>query len=204
MSVLVFDPGTVRRIRNRRIHPDMTRWDEMWEGVRVVPPIPNNEHQEIQFNLALPFHETVTAPNLGYASGGVNVSDRNKGWRKNYRIPDLVVYLNGTTAIDRDTHWTGGPDFLVEIVSDGENPYAKFEFYAKVNTREVLLVLRDPWAVELHRLRDGKLERIGRVNPDDGKELNSTILPLTFGLIGFVKRPRVSVRNTETGKTWSA
>lgn len=203
MAVLVHDPVLSRRIRNRRAHPDMSRMHEVWEGVTVVPPIPNNEHQEIQFKLAVPIHETVAAADLGFASLGVNISDRTKGCRKNYRVPDLAVYLNGTAAVDRHTHWVGGPDFLVEILSEGEDPYGKFDFYARVKTNEVLLVFRDPWALEFHRFNQNRLERSGRANPDDGTELASSVLPLSFQLVTGIKRPQILVRHVSTNQTWS-
>ena len=48
---------------------------------------------------------------------GCNVSDRPKRWKKNYRCPDVAVFLPGNPAEDRETHWFGGPDFAVEILS---------------------------------------------------------------------------------------
>jgi hypothetical protein len=92
MSILVQDSSTKQRIRKQPHHPDRSQWDEMWEGVRVVPPISNNEHQEIQFKLSEPILEVVTVPNLGFASAGVNVSDRNRGWMKSVRRHPVLPF----------------------------------------------------------------------------------------------------------------
>ena len=94
---------------------------------------------------------------LGKVMAGVNVSDREHGWKKNYRCPDVVVFLNHTKAVDCDTFWFGGPDFAVEIASPGDRSREKLEFYAKVGTRELLLVDRKPWSLELYRLDGEKL-----------------------------------------------
>jgi len=42
------------------------------------------------------------------------------GWQDDYRIPDLVLLTPGRTAIDRDTHFEGGPDAVVEIRTPGD------------------------------------------------------------------------------------
>ncbi len=47
----------------------------------------------------------------------------------------------------------------------------KLAFYAKVGTREVLLVDRDPWALELFRLREGRLAQVSRSTTDNGQAL---------------------------------
>jgi Uma2 family endonuclease len=78
-------------------------------------------------------------------SNGVNVSDRVRGWKKNFRIPDLAVYLHSSSAKNHKSHWVGGPDLMVEILSPGEAAYAKFDFYTAVGTKEILLIDRDPW-----------------------------------------------------------
>jgi Uma2 family endonuclease len=64
-------------------------------------------------------------------------------------LPDVVVALAGGQAKDCGTHWCSGPDFVVEIRSPSEDPRDKLDFYAAVGTREVLVIDRDPWALEL-------------------------------------------------------
>ena len=116
-------------------------------------PLANNEHQEIAFDLGFAFRSAL-GPG-GRICAGVNVSNQTDDWTKNYRDPDVVVVLPGTSAENRDTHWLGGPDFAVEVVSKGDRSRDKLAFYAKVNVRELLLVDRFPWSLELYRNQAG-------------------------------------------------
>ena len=203
MSVLILDPMDAKAYLRRHRREDGSRFDECWNGRVVVPPLPNSEHQQVQFLLGAPFLDVVIRPGLGQVFNGVNVSDRAKAkWTKNYRGPDLLAYLAGNPAIDHGTHWQGGPDFLVEILSRGERPKAKFGFYARINTREVLLVHRKPWALELYRLRAGRLEPAGRSDLVLPAVLTSCTLPLTFHLVAGTPRPQILVTHSADGRTW--
>lgn len=204
MPVLILDPLDEQQFRAQRAGTGADRLDEVWEGMLVVPPLPNDEHQDVQYNLLFPLAAAVTEPRLGLVRAGVNVTDRHEGWKDNYRCPDVVVYLSSNPAINHGTHWQGGPDFLVEIISPGEKPYDKFDFYAAVNTREVLVVNRDPWAVELHQLRDGKLTPAGRSDLANPAVLTSSVLPLSFRLIDGQPRPRIEVIHGPSGRRWEA
>lgn len=197
MPLLVLDPEIAREYRER-----FDRFTESWDGVDVVAPLPNDEHQELQGALLMPLYDLFQVAGLGRVRPGVNVTDRHVGWRQNYRGPDVVVYLNGNPAVNHGTHWVGGPDFLVEIISEGEDPHAKFAFYAAVNTREVLVVERDPWAVELFTLTGGQLVSAGRSDAANGAVLSSAALGLTFKLIAGTQRPRIEVTQPTTGKSW--
>src|SRR5207249_2384332 len=97
---------------------------------------------------------------------GVNVSDREVKWRKSFRCPDVAVFFPGNPAQDRKTHWFGGPDFAIEIISPYDRSRRKLPFYAKVGVRELLLVDRRPWALELYRLEANALQPVGRSTPD--------------------------------------
>jgi Uma2 family endonuclease len=135
---------------------------------------------------------------------GCNVSDRDAGWMDNYREPDVAVYLASNPARDSSTHWVGGPDLAVEIVSPGENPRQKLDFYAKVNTREVLIVDRYPWAVELYQLQAGSLVLVGTSTLASPAVLVSGALPLTYQLQPTTPRPTILVTHTTAGQTWAA
>ncbi|MFO0849460.1 MAG: Uma2 family endonuclease [Gemmataceae bacterium] len=203
-GVLILDPLKASEFAARRAAEGNDHWDEVWNGRLVVPPLPNNEHQQIQFLLGAPFLEAVIGPGLGQVFAGVNISDRATGWDQNYRGPDLVVYLATNPAVNHGTHWQGGPDFLVEIISPGEKPRAKFGFYESVSTREVLIVHRDPWYLELFGLVGGKLVSAGRSDLANPQLLTSGVVPLTFRLSPGTDRPRIEVTHPPTGRTWSA
>jgi Uma2 family endonuclease len=204
MPVLIFDPTMEQAIRTARDNSDVGRHDEVWEGVLVVPAQANNEHQRIVAKLTAAFSNVIDWDAGDQALPGCNVTDRDKDWTHNFRDPDVAVYLSTNPAKDCDTHWVGGPDLAVEIVSPGEDPRQKLDFYAKVKTREVLVIDRDPWAVELYRLRRGKMALVGKSDAADPAVLASTALPLTFRLRPGKPRPTVLVAHTDGKQTWTA
>ena len=181
-----------------------SRFEEVWEGVVVMPPMPNNEHQDIQFKLLLPIAAVVEDPAVGTVTAGVNISDREAEWTHHFRGPDVVVYLDTNPAINHGTHWQGGPDFLVEIISSGEDPYAKFDFYARVGTREVLILHRDPWLIELFQLKEAVLELAGQSDLTNPSVIPSSTLKLTFQLVVGRTRPQIEVTELVNGKKWLA
>ena len=202
MAVLILDPikeAECQQILDRDIKD---RYDEVWEGVTVVPPMPRIEHQSIQFAFTPFLYELVVLPQLGSAYTGVNVSDRGLNWTQNYRAPDIAVYLNHNPAIFHDTHWEGGPDFLVEIISPGEDPHSKLPFYEKINTREVLIIHRDPWMLELFQLNGSKLDCVGISDMALSQTIASGVLSLTFQLVQGTNRPEIVVVHTQTQQQW--
>jgi Uma2 family endonuclease len=203
MPVLITDPVYEQKIRAELASSTEKRRDEVWEGVLVVPPQANNEHQRIVSNLAYAFASVVNRA-VDSVLPGCNVSDRDKDWLYNYRDPDVAVYLAGNPAKDSGTHWVGGPDLLVEVVSAGEDPRQKLDFYAKVNTREVLIVDRAPWVVELYQLQGGKLALMGKSDAANPAVFASVVLPLTFQLRPGTPRPAIVVEHTGSGQTWTA
>jgi len=207
MSILILDPEEAREVRHRHVsngESSDSRFTEMWEGVEVVPPFANDEHQDIQLALCVPLFECIHSPGLGKVRAGVNVAERHENWSENYRGPDVVVYLTTTTVINYGSHWVGRPDFLVEIISPGESPRAKFGFYAAVKTREVLIVDRYPWALELFQLVEGQFVSAGRSDLHDPQVLRSKAVPFTLRLTPGNERPQIEVTHIETGKRWLA
>lgn len=206
MPVLVYDPAIERQIRRERDkRPEANQYDEVWEGVLVVAPLPNNEHQRIVSRLTAVFHSLIDWDRGDQVLPGINLSDRNVGWLTNYREPDVAVYLNTNPAKDCDTHWVGGPDLAVEVVSPGERPWDKLPFYAQVNTREVLIVNRDPWELELYQLKEGKMVLAGKSKPSSRTTvLASAVLPIAFHLKAGKPRPAIIITHTENKQLWSA
>jgi len=176
--------------------------DEVWNGVLVMSPLANDEHQELVGLLVAVFLAVVHTGKPWKVRPGVNVSDREKGWEENYRIPDIAVFLPGTKAKNCDTHWCGGPDFGVEIVSDKDQTHEKLPFYAKVNTCEVLLVDRDPWCLSLYRLDEKEMVLVGKSSLDSPADLVSAVLPLTFRLIPGDERPAIEVTSSDKTQRW--
>ncbi len=203
MPLLLLDPEEAQSWLDAQneIEP---RFTECWEGVTVVPPLANNPHQRFVMRIAEAFSSAIDWDVGECSLPGANLSDRGDGWEHNYRCPDVLVYLRGNPAIEHVTHWEGGPDFIVEILSNGEDPDAKFDFYASIGTREVLIVDRKPWALELFRLKRGKLVSVGRSELPGSTLLKSSALPFTFQLLPAKPRPRIEMIHTATGQIWKA
>jgi Uma2 family endonuclease len=204
MPVMIYDPLYEQHVRAEREKSWPNERDEVWEGVLVVPPLANNEHQRIVMDLCYAFASVVNRSARNHVLPGANVSDRDAGWKENYREPDVVVYLATNPAKDSNTHWVGGPDVAVEITSPGEDPRLKLDFYAKINTRELLIVDRYPWAVELYQLQSGKLVSVGKSDLTTPTVLTSGALPLTFQLQTGTLRPTIHIIHTVSGQTWTA
>ena len=202
MPTMVNDESMAKSIQAQRAESGLDRWDEVWDGVYMVMPLPNNEHQGIVAALVAILMDVVGFPGLGSVSPGVNVSDRDDAWESNYRGPDVTVYLRGTAAINRSSHWLGGPDFAVEIISRGDRVRQKLDFYAGVGVRELLIVDRFPWSIELHRLRDGELVLAGRSTAEGGESLASEVVPLAFRLIAGEDRPKIEVTHPTRDRPW--
>jgi Uma2 family endonuclease len=202
MAILITDHRLGDRLKAERQEAGADRYDEVWDGVYVVPPMPNDEHQELVMGVGSVFHIAVFWAGHGEVRPGVNVSDREAGWEHSYRIPDVAVFLRGGRARNCGTHWCGGPDFLVEVLSPGDRTRDKFPFYAAVGVLEVLVIDRDPWALELYRLQDGAMRLVGRSTLEQPVVLSSAVLPLDFGLIAGDARPAIEIRHRDGLQRW--
>ena len=203
MPAVILPRDHLKRIIRQRKKTGAYRWDEVWDGVYFVSPLPNNEHQGLSGDL---YHVLCNALNDRAGVSvlpPVNVSDREENWQKNFRCPDVSVFLPGNPAQDRESHWLGGPDFAVEILSPGDRARLKLPFYAKVGVREVLLIDRRPWRLELHRRQGNDFDLVGTSTPNGSEPLASEVLGLTFRLIAGSPRPTIEIERGD-GATWIA
>jgi Uma2 family endonuclease len=124
------------------------RWDEMWEGVLHMPPMPNREHQDLEgaMETYLRVHWARVYHQINLASPG--------GWPNNYRIPDLLLLSPERFGIDHNEYFEGAPDVVVEIRSPGDESYDKLAFYAELGVPEVWIVNRDSKEPEIYVLQD--------------------------------------------------
>ncbi|HEY1381124.1 MAG TPA: Uma2 family endonuclease [Gemmataceae bacterium] len=176
--------------------------DEIWDGVYVIPPTLTIKHQAILRDVGLILMKVLDKSGGDQVLLGANVSDRpGPDWLKNVRVPDIVVVLDGSRAVDCDTHYCGGPDFLVEIHSPGDETKAKIPFYARIGVRELLVIHRDTRRLRLFR-HDGT--DLAPAQPDcKAKELTSAVVPLAFRRTTSGGRPRTQVRRTDgTAGRW--
>lgn len=205
MEMIVLDPELQAKIIRHRHDCRGDRYDEVWDGDYVVAPITDNEHAELVTLLGCSLMDALPDPDVDAALMGANVSDRADDWEQNYRCPDGVVVLAGGRAKDRFTHYQGGPDFVVEVICRHDRSRQKFDFYAKVGTRELLIVDRYPWALELYRLNEaGTFDLVGRSTVERPDALASQVMPLAFRLLMGDERPTIAMAHDDGVQAWSA
>ena len=204
MALLILDPMREQDIRKKYFREEDERYLETWDGVDVMSPLPNDDHQGFIGRMMMVLGITIEEPGLGLVRPGVNVTDRHQDWKSNYRCPDVVVYLNSNSAINYGTHWLGGPDFLAEIISPGEDRIAKVPFYTSINTGEILIVDRDPWQLELLRIQNQQAHSVGISTLVHPQILSATSIGFTFQLIGQMPRPNIEMIHVASGQRWIA
>jgi Uma2 family endonuclease len=204
MRMVILDPNARKALIRERRRNGADRFDEVWDGVYVMSPEADNEHQYVALRLSVALVQALSGDRPTKVYPAVNISDRDADWKKNYRCPDAAIFLEGNTAQDRGTHWFGGPDFAVEVVSRYDRSRRKGPFYASVGVRELFLIDRFPWRLELYRSDGQTMVPAGESLPDTAHPapLASTVLPLRFRLMPETPRPVVEVVHTGTGQTW--
>jgi Uma2 family endonuclease len=179
------------------------RYDEVWEGGYVMTPLANDEHQDLSTLITSILQLVVGwTLHLGIVRGGTNLSDRETGWKSNFRVPDVAVFLNDTKAKNCGTHWCGPADFLVEIISPEDRTRKKLPFYSKLGIPELLLIDRDPWTLELYRLQQGKLKLAACNTLDQSTLISSNVLPLDWRLLPGTNRPVIEISHRGTNDRW--
>lgn len=182
-TLLIHDPLIADRLIAERKAQGFDRYDEVWDGVYVMSPIASNDHQSLASQLTIAIGTAIDWHRLGRTFTGANISDRREDWVKNYRIPDVLVFKNNTAAEDCGTHWLGGPELAIEIVSPGDRALEKLDFYAKVGTRELLVIDRAPWQLTLYRINtEGKLAPVAISRLEQRTSLQCNEFPLGFAL----------------------
>lgn len=173
--------------------------DEMWEGVLVMSPIADFEHQGLVSEFTVFLSLIVTWPGQGEVFPGCNVSDRDEGWTENFRIPDVAVFLTDGVGSIQGTHSRGGPDFLVEVLSDDDRALEKLPFYAKNGVREVLFIRRDPWAIELYRNVEGILTLLATSTEENPEAIACSVVPISLRLVPDPESTRPAIEITQLG-----
>ena len=158
------DEVTFEEVIRQRKELGHDLYDEVWEGEYVIMNVPANRHQVLVADLSAALVSFIDRERGDFVLPGVNVTDRDD-WKSNYRIPDVAVYLVTNPAQDRRTHYFGGPDLAIEIVSPGDRTREKFDFYARVGTRELIVIDEGYERFEFFRLDGGTLAPAGTLTP---------------------------------------
>jgi Uma2 family endonuclease len=204
MTTLITDRDLEQRLQAERRAAGADRYDEVWEGTYIMAPMPNDEHQQLVNRFAAIFQDVIDWPGLGHVRPGVSVSDQIDDWQDNYRVPDVAVFLNDGFAVNRGAFWFGGPDFAVEVISPDDRTGEMITFYEVVQVREVLLVHREPWCLELFGRQDDRLVAKGQSTLENGAMIVSDVLPFVFRLLHGEDRPQIEVVRTDSNARWRA
>jgi Uma2 family endonuclease len=202
MAMFIENPRLEEELKAQRQAWDADGHDEVWEGVYFMPPMANDDHQDLVLEFAAILREVVSRPGLGKVRPGVNLAASAIEWEYDYRVPDVVVFLTKTAAVNHGAFWTGPADFLIEITSPRDRTYEKIPFYSHLGVREVLIVNRQKWALELYRHQDGELCKVAESTLARPDVLASNVVPLEFHLIPGEARPQVEVRHRTSGERW--
>jgi Uma2 family endonuclease len=172
-----------------RKNSDVAQWDEMWDGVLHMPPMPNGIHQDFELDVAAYLKRRWAKPRGAMVRHGVNLTTPadEDAWTKNYRVPDIVLLTPDRFHIDKNEYMAGAPLVVIEIRSPDDETYDKFPFYAALGVPEVWVFHRDTKVPEVHALGPGPAYRPRPADPD-----------------GWLRSPAAGVefRQTRPGKVW--
>lgn len=202
MDVLILDSELAVRVIQDRKRKGYDRYDEVWDGVYVLRSFPTDD----QLKLIEQFRHVMDEAVYGSIFAPVNVSDkRRRGWERNYRVVDLAVILRESRAKEYSAHFSGGPDFLIEMEHEGSATPERLPFFGHIGVNEVLVINRHKRTLRLLR-HDGQGLVLVRPSLFKGRQwLASRVLPLAFRQVRSKGAPRTQVRRTDgkPGGLWT-
>jgi Uma2 family endonuclease len=202
MATMILDPQIAERLLEQRRAWGADKFDEVWEGIYMMAPLPNDDHQNLMTEFCAIIKDLLGWQGLADVRAGVNLAAKTGEWTKNYRCPDVAVFLRDTKAENCDTHWRGQADFLIEITSPNDRTHDKIAFYDLIGVEELLIVNRENWTLELYQRQEGRLQKTAQSRSDDGTQLVCRKVPLCFRLLPGEKRPIIEVTHTASEKKW--
>lgn len=151
-----------------RRNSDASQWDEMWNGVLHMPPMPNRMHQELAADLLAYFRQRWAKPSSCRAHQEVNLTTPEDvaHWTHNFRIPDMVLLDPPRFAIDKGEFMVGAPLVTIEIHSSGDEAYEKLDFYADLGVPEAWIIDRGLTFVEIRQLASNQKYKLLEADPD--------------------------------------
>jgi Uma2 family endonuclease len=143
-------PAPLRTWLEQRRALGLDRYDEVWEGEYHVAPEAHGRHGLVDHQLRF------LLDGRARAAGLVGSSPLNLGRPDDYRVPDQAYLRKPATDV-----WNSTAAIVVEVVSPGDESYAKLGFYHRLGVEEVLIVDPLRQAVEWHGRNDEGFERTG-------------------------------------------
>jgi Uma2 family endonuclease len=153
MPTLVRDPQPLEfeelLERRRRLGQDV--FDEVWEGVLHMNPAPHSQHGRLEWQLA-----GILGP-LAATAGLRALGQFNLGQEGDYRVPDGALVRHGPDAVYLPT-----AALVLEVVSPGDESWAKLGFYAVHGVEELVIVDPEKRTVDWLSLGGGEYRAIDR------------------------------------------
>jgi Uma2 family endonuclease len=156
MPTLVMDPAPaeIDELIEYRRRLDLDHYDEVWEGVLHMNPIPTGEHQLILQQLAELFGPLARQAGLVPLMNEFGLGREGKG---NFRVPDGGLHRTLPRGVYQST-----AALVIEVVSPGDESWVKLPFYAAHEVDEVLILDPEEHAVHWLGLTDGEYRPIER------------------------------------------
>ncbi len=123
----------LRELIEQRRAQGLDRFDEWWQGVYRIVTGPSPEHGEFLTLLLVLLHPRATAAGVR-ATQSVNIGVD----QVDARVPDLAVYRPDTERTS--PAFLATAELVVEVLSPGERPGQKLDFYAAHGVVEYLEV----------------------------------------------------------------
>ncbi|MGA2797482.1 MAG: Uma2 family endonuclease [Thermoguttaceae bacterium] len=202
MTTMVLDRNLEQRVLEERRAWGADKFDEVWEGIYMMTPLANFEHQSLAGKFCAILNELLGWQGLAEVLPGVNLAATTGEWTEDFRCPDVAVFLRDTQAKNCDTHWRGAADFLIEITSPGDRTHEKIAFYNQIGVHEVLIVNRETWTLELYQRKDNQLQKTAESRLPESATLVSLKVPLAFRLQPGEKRPLIEVNHSAGNQQW--
>src|SRR5262245_51079865 len=96
MSILVIDPALSERLLAQRRESDGDRFDEVWDGLYIMSPLANDEHQELAGRLGFVYQAALGFDSPHKVYPGINVSDREEDWSTTIVRPTMQSFYKAT------------------------------------------------------------------------------------------------------------
>jgi len=158
--------------------PEDGKRHELIDGEHVVTPTPVRKHQAVSMNLAAMIWTYLRSHAVGRvfaAPFDVILSDFD------VVAPDLIYLSNSRLAEIETSPWVrGAPDLVVEIGSPGtrkRDATAKRRLYERFGVGEYWIVDPELDTVQVHRLVDGRYERVAELSAERGDVLTTPLMP---------------------------
>ena len=140
--------------------PESSEHIELVDGEIVMSPTPKNRHQSVVGN-GFTLLRQITS------SGSVVVSPMDVYLDNENVVQPDVFWVSGPDSrcqLGEDDYWHGAPDLVVEVLSPDtalRDKTVKFHLYEKHGVREYWLIDPEAQYVEVWRLENGELRRVG-------------------------------------------